>query len=134
MVWREISIAANRAMRHADGGIQQAQVIVNLRDGSDRGARAAAGGLLLDGNGRAQAVDGIHIGPLHLVEKLARIGGKRLHIAPLALGVDGIEGQRRFAGAAQPGDHGEGIARDLDVDILQIVLARAVHGDPVKHK
>ena len=127
-------VAADRAVRHADRRVQQAQVVVDLGDGADGGARAAAGGLLLDGDGGAQAVDGIDIGPLHLVQKLARVGGERLHIPPLALGVDGVEGQRGFARSAQPGDHGEGVARDLDVDILQIVLARAMHGDAVQHK
>ena len=47
-----------------------------------------------------QCVDGIHIGALHLVEKLARVGGKGLHIAPLALGVDGVESQGGLAGTA----------------------------------
>ena len=93
----------------------------------------AAGGLLFDGDGGAQAVDRIDVGPLHLVEKLARVGGKRLHIAALAFGVDGVEGQRGFPGAAQAGDHGEAVAGNLDVDVLQVVLARAMHGDPVQH-
>ena len=39
------------------------------------------------------------------------------------------EGERGFPGAAQARDHGEGVARDLDVDIFEIVLACAVHGD-----
>ena len=38
-----------------------------------------------------------------------------------------------FPGPAQSGDHRQGIARDFDVDVLQIVLARAMHGDPVQH-
>ena len=95
-------VAADGAMRNADGGVEHAQVIVNFGDGADGGARAAAGGFLLDGDGRAQAVDGIDFGPLHLIQELARIGGKRLHVAALALGVDGVEGERGLAGAAQP--------------------------------
>ena len=78
-------------MRHADGGVEQAQVIVDLGDGADGGARAAAGGFLLDGNGGTQTVDGIDVGALHLIQKLAGIGGERLDVAPLAFGVNGIE-------------------------------------------
>ena len=72
-------------------------------------------------------------GPLHLIEELARVGRERFHVAALAFGVDGVEGERGFAGAAEAGDHGEGVARDLDVDVLEIVLACAVHGDALEH-
>ena len=98
---REISMPAGGAMRHANGGVQHAQVIVDLRDGAHGRARAAAGGLLLDRNRRAQAVDRIHLRPLHLIQKLARVGRQRLDVAPLPLGVDRVEGQRRLARSAQ---------------------------------
>ncbi len=125
--------AAGGAVRYADGGVEDAQIIVDFGDGADRGARAAVGGLLFDGDGGAQTVDGIHFGAFHLIEELARVGRERFHVAALALGVDGVEGERGFAGAAQARDHREGVARDFDVDIFEIVLASAVHGDALKH-
>ena len=117
------SASTLRTMRHADGGIQQAQVVVDLGDGADGGTRAAAGRLLLDGDRRAQAVNAVHIGPLHLVEELARVGRKRFHVAPLSLGVNSVEGERRLARAAKAGDDGQSVARNLDADVLQVVLA-----------
>ena len=81
-----------------------------------------------------QPVDGIHIRPLHLVQELAGVGGKRLDIPPLPFGVDRVESQRRFPRTAQTGDHRQRIAGNFDIDILQIVLARAMHRNPVKHK
>ena len=42
-------------------------------------------------NRRAQAIDGVHVGTLHLVEKLAGVGRKRLHVTALALGVNRVE-------------------------------------------
>ena len=126
--------AADRAMRHTDRGIEQAQVVVDFGDGADGGPGAAAGGLLLDGNGGAQAVDGIDVGALHLIEELAGIGGEGLHVSALALGVDGIEGQRGFTRPAESGDDREGVAGNRNVDVLEIVLARAMHGDAVQHK
>ncbi len=52
-------------------------------------------------------------------------------VAPLALGVDGVEGQRRLAGSREPGDHHELVARDLEVDVLEVVLARTSDDDSV---
>jgi hypothetical protein len=71
----------------------------------------------------------IDIGLLHQLEELARIGRERLDIAALALGIDGVEGERGFARARQAGDHRERVARDVDVHALEVVLARAADGD-----
>ena len=113
----------------ADGGVEQAEVVVDLGDGADGGAGAAGGGLLLDGDGGGEAVDGVDVGALHLVEELAGVGGEGFDVAALAFGVDGVEGEGGLAGAGEAGDHGEGVARDADVDVTQIVLARAADGD-----
>ena len=126
-------VAADGAVRNADGRVEEAEVIVDLGDGADGGAGAAAGGFLLDGDGGTQAVDGIDVGALHLVQKLAGVRGKRLDIAPLAFGVNSIEGQRRFARSAESGDDRERVPRDLHIDVLEVVLARAMHGDAVQH-
>ncbi len=121
--------AAVGAVGRAHRGIKQAQIVVDFGDGADGGAGAAAGGLLLDGDGRAEPLDRVHVGPLDLVEELARVGGERLDVAALALGIDGVEGERALAGAGKPGDHGERIAGNAHVDVAQVVLARATHRD-----
>ena len=89
---------AEVTVRNADVGEEQAQVIVNLGDGADGGARIRTGGLLLDGNGGRQAVDQIDVRLLHLLEELPRIRGERLDIPTLPLGVNRVEGERRLAG------------------------------------
>ena len=71
----------------------------------------------------------IDVGLLHHLEELARIGGERLHIAALPLGIDGVEGEARFAGTGQAGDHRQRIARDIDRNVLEIMLAGAADGD-----
>ena len=86
-------LAARRAMRHADAGKQQPQVIVDFGDGTDGRARIRPSGLLLDRNGRREPVDEVDVRLLHLFEELPGVGRERLDIAPLSLGVDGIEGQ-----------------------------------------
>ena len=123
--------AAQVAMRHADVGEQQAQIVVDLRDRADRRARIRSGGLLLDGDGRREPVDQVDIRLLHLLEELAGVRGQRLDVAPLAFGVDRVEGERRLARAGQPGNHDQLVARQIDVDVLEVVDARAAYRNPV---
>ena len=56
---------------------------------------------------------------LHLADELSRIGAETFHVAPLAFGVDGIDGQGTLAGAAGATTNGHPIARDFRVDIAQ---------------
>ena len=86
--------AAVGAVGRAGAGEEQAQVVVDLGDGADGRARVAAGALLVDGDGRREALDVVDVGLLHLAEELAGVGGERLDITALALGVDGVEGER----------------------------------------
>jgi hypothetical protein len=58
-------------------------------------------------------------------QELPRVGGQRLDVAPLALGVDGVEGQRRLARAGQAGDHDQLVPREVEIDVLEVVRARA---------
>ena len=76
----------------------------------------------------------VDVGLLHHLEELARISGERLDVAALPFGIDGVERQRALARAGEAGDHGQRLARDIDVDILQIVLARAADGDVGEHR
>ena len=85
-----------RAIRRADARVQQAQVVVDLGDGADGGARVVAGGLLLDRDGRRQALDQVHIRLVHQLQELPGVGRQALDIAALALGVKRVEGERGF--------------------------------------
>ena len=82
---------------HADARPQQPHVVVDLGDGADGRARIFRGRLLLDGDRRRQPVDLVDVGLLHHLQELARIGRERLDVAALALGIDGVEGERGFA-------------------------------------
>ena len=119
--------AVLRAVRHARAGVEQAQVVVNFRHRAHGGARVVAGGLLLDGNGRRQALDQVHIRLVHALQKLPRVGRKAFHIAPLPFGVERVKGQAGLARAAQPRDDHELIARNVQIDVFQVVRARAAH-------
>ena len=126
--------AAVVAERMPDARKQQAQVVVNLGDSANSRARIARGGLLLDRDRGRQPFDRIDVGLLHLLEELARVGRQRFDIAALPFGVNRVEGERGFAGAREPGDHNQAIARNLEIDILEIVLARALDDDSIGHR
>ena len=81
------------AVRMADAGEQQPQVVVDLGDRADGRPRVPRRALLVDRDRRRQPVDLVDVGLLHLAEELAGVGAQALDVAPLALGVDGVEGQ-----------------------------------------
>jgi hypothetical protein len=125
--------AAVQAGDGAAAGVEQAEVVVDLGGGGDGGAGVAGLVLLLDGDGGGEAVHVVDVGLLDALEELAGVGGERFDVAALALGVDGVEGERGFPEPLTPADDGEGVVRDVDVDALEVVGARAADCDLVIH-
>ena len=121
--------AAFGAVRRSHAREQQAQVIVDLGHRAHRGARVLGGRLLVDGHRRRQPVDGVEVGLVHLAEELAGVARQALDVAALPLGVDRVEGEARLARAREAGDDDELVAGDLDVDVLEVVLAGAADDD-----
>src|ERR1700729_2545547 len=116
-------------MGNADGCVEQPEVVIDLRDGTDGRTGTTAGGFLFNGDRWAKPFDGINVRALDLVKKLAGVGGKSFDVAALSFGVDSIEGQRRLTGAREAGDHGKGIPRNANADVAEIMLARSTDGD-----
>ena len=125
--------AAVRAEGAPDARPEEAQEVVALGGGGDGGARVARGVLLADGDGGSDAVDLVDVGLLHALQELARVGGQRFDVAALAFGVDGVEGERGFAGAGHTGDDGELVVRNRERDVFEIVDPRAADHDVVFH-
>ena len=126
-------LAALRAVRMAGARKQQAQVVVDLRDRADRRARVVARRLLVNRDGRREAVDLVDVRLVHLAEELARVRRERLNVAALAFCVDRIEGQRRLARAREACDDDELVARDVDIDVLEVVRTRTLDADVFFH-
>ena len=120
-----------RAIRIPHACEQQAQVVLDLGDGADRGARIVARDFLLDRHRRRQAFDQVDVGLFHELQELARVGGQGFHIAALAFCVQRVECERRLARTGQTGDHDQAPARQINVDVLEVVRARAAHADEV---
>ncbi len=125
--------AADRAVRLADPGEQQPQVVVDLGDRADGGARVARGGLLVDRHRRAEALDEVDVRLVHLAEELPGVRRQRLDVAALPLGEDRVEGQARLARPGQPGEHDQGVPGQVEADVTQVVLACATDDQTVGH-
>ena len=110
-------------------GIKHAQEVGQGRDTAHGGARGRRAALLLQRDGRRQAIDVVHIGDGHLMEQSPRIGRHRLEISPLRLGIKGSEGERRLSGTGDARKHHQGVARNVEIDILEIVLAGPADAD-----
>ncbi len=121
--------AGPRTMGFANRREQKVQVARDIGHGADR--RAGIGGkrFLLDRNDRRQAEHKVDVGLGDLRDEALGVTRQRLHVAALALGVDGVERQARFPRTGETGDDNQTIARDLDRDVLEIVHARALHRD-----
>ena len=100
-------------------------MVVDLGRGADGGERRAARELLLERDGRRHAVEAVHVRPGQRPDELPHVGRQAVEEAALALGEQHVEGERRLAGARDAGHGHQGVPRDLDRDLLQVVLARA---------
>jgi len=100
-------------------------VVADFGHGADGGTGGLDGVTLLDGDGGRYALDAVHLRLVHAVEELARVGRKGLDVAALALGEEGVKGQRAFAGTAQAGDDDQLPEGEIEVKILEIVVADA---------
>ena len=109
---------AYRTVWHADARIEQTQVVINLGYGANGGTRVARSSLLVDGDSRRKSFDGIHIGLVHLAQKLTCIAGKTLYIAALSIGVNRIERKAGFAAARKTSHYNQLVTRQGYVDIF----------------
>ena len=116
-------------VRDSNRGEEQPQIVVDFRDGAYSRTRAARRSFLFDGNGRGKSFDGIHIRRLQPIQKLPRICRKRLHVSPLAFGIDRVKGQARFSGTAKTCYNSEFIAGNFNADVLEIVLPGAANSN-----
>ena len=121
----------NRTVRDANAGKEQTEIIINFGDSGDGGTGVAAGGLLINRDGGRETGDRVHVGLVHHAEKHAGVAGEALHIAALTFGVDGIKSEAGLAGAGETGHHDQLIARNVHVEIFEIVLTRPADADVV---
>ncbi len=113
--------------------VEQPEVVVDLGDGADRGARVLRGRLLVDRDRGREPLDEVDVGLVHLSEELPCVGRQRLDVAALPLGEDRVERQGRLSGAREPGEDDQRVARKVEGDVLEVVLARTPDDQLVSH-
>ena len=122
---------ALRAVGLTGAAEEQAQIVLNLGDGADRGAGVMAGGFLIDRDRRREPLDRIHIGLVHLPEELPRVRRQALDVTALTFRKDRVKSERTLAAAAHAGEHHQLVAGNGDVDVLEVVLAGTPHPDHI---
>ena len=129
-----IGVVVIRAVLRAELHVEQPQEVVDLGQRRDRALAAAAARALLDRDRRRDAEDRVDVRARRGLHELARVGVQRFEIAALPFGEQDVERERALAAAGHAGDDGEAVARDRDVDALQVVLARVVDADRLAHR
>jgi hypothetical protein len=93
---------------------EEAEVVIDLGDGSYGRARISVGGFLIDRDRRRKPFNEIDIGLIHLTKKLASVSRERLYIAALTFGKDGIKGERGFTRARKTGKDDQRVTRQVE--------------------
>ena len=128
---RAHELAALLAVKLREVRPEQLHVVAQLGHRPDGRSGRADGVALLDGDGRWNAFDAVHLRLVHPVEKLPCVRREGLDVTTLPLGKKRVEGERAFAGAAESCDDGELPDRDIEVEILEVVMADAAQADGV---
>jgi len=108
-------------------------VITDFGNGAHARTRGFHAVALLNGDGRRDALNAIRLGFVHAVQELARVGGKRLDIAALALGEERLECQGAFARAAEARDSDQFAGRQVQIKVAEVVLPDAAKPNGVFH-
>ena len=106
-------------------GEQQFEVVVDFSRRAHGRTGVARVDLLLDGDGRRDARDDIHVGFVDLPEELPGVGREALDVAALPLGENRVEGQRRLARAGESRHDDEFVVRNFDLDVAEVVDPRS---------
>jgi hypothetical protein len=110
-------------------GEQQREGVVDLGDRADGAAAGVTTVRLPDRDRGRNPVDPVRVRLVEFLEELAGVGRKGLDVAPLALGVDRVEGQRALSRAADPRHRDLTIERQVEIQPLEVVSPHATQVD-----
>src|ERR1041385_3273846 len=119
-------------MRLTNGGKEDSQIIINFCGGRDCRSWVRSGAALFDGDRRRKPLDKIDIWLFHLIEELPRISGETFDVGAWALAIESIKSQRGFPRATQAGNDNELLPWNLDMKVLEIVLAGTTNLDNLR--
>src|SRR5688572_29551055 len=123
----DLTAAATYDLAEADQ--EQAQEVVDLRDGPNRRSRMDRQRPRPHRDRGRQVVDMVGVRLVETFEELPRVSREALQIAPLRLSVEGVEDEAALARAADARDRGDLAQWNLDVDPAKVVHPHAPDGD-----
>ena len=82
---------------------------------------------MFDGNRGRDASDLVHTRLVHAVEELSHVRAEGFDVTALPFGVNGLESETRLSAAARAGDDRQFAKRKIDIDVFEIILARAAN-------
>ena len=119
------ALACLRIVGNADRRVEQAEIVVDLGGGGDGRTGIGRRDALLNRDSRGEPFDVVHIGLLHLIQKLPSVSREAFDILALPFRKESVEGERGFARAAHACHHHKLVARNFDIKVPQVVLAGA---------
>ena len=122
------------AMLHAQFHEQQPQEMMDLGQRAHRALAPPAAGTLLDRDRRRNAAHRIHVRTRSRLHELPGVCVQRFEVAALPFGEDDVESERGLAAAGHAGHHGETLARNRQIDVLQVVLAGIMDMDGARRE
>ena len=113
--------------------VQDAQVIQDFRDASQQGPGMLVPGGLLQGKSGGKSRDTVHVRLVRLFDSLSGPGGQAVQKASAGFGKKRVERQGGLAGAGRTAEGDQLAGRQVQVQILQVVLAGAADGNGKIH-
>src|SRR5689334_20924291 len=87
--------------------------------------------MLLECDRRRQSVDGVDFRHAHLIDEPPRIRRYGFEVSALRFGVERAECQRGLARSRYTGEDDQRLTGNIDVDILEVVLAGSAYLDEI---
>ena len=111
---------------------EQAQAIVELGHGAKGRAYARHAGALMQCERRRHVQHLVHLGMFGLRQTTAGIGAECLQVTTRSLGIKNPQRQRTLARTRHAGNAHELSQRNIDIDVLKVMDARATHLDSLR--
>ena len=111
---------------------EQTQAVVELGHGAKSGTHARYAGTLMQCERRRHVQHLVHLSVFGLRQATSSIGAECFQVATRALGVKNAQRQRALARTRYAGNAHELSQRNIDIDVFEVMDARATHLDSLR--
>ena len=111
---------------------EQTQAVVELGHGAKSGPHARHAGALMQCERGRHVQYLVHLGVFGLRQTAAGISAERLQVAARALGIKNSQRQRTLTRTRHAGNTHQLSQRNIDIDVLEVMDARATYLDSLR--